>query len=82
MVRDGLLIFNSIHKVMRAEGLLKDAGCLVKIMPVPRQLSSDCGLSIAFGLVYLEDVLAVLEREGCVPDETYEVVGGEYKKLK
>ena len=82
MVRDGLLIFNSIHKVMRAEGLLKSGGCTVKIMPVPRALSSDCGLSIAFELVQLEEVNSLLERQGCLPDESYEVVEGEYKRLE
>ena len=82
MVRDGLLIFNSIHKVMRAEGLLKRGGCIVKIMPVPRQLSSDCGLSIAFELSQRREVQELLEEEQCVPDETYDVSEGVYKRLK
>jgi hypothetical protein len=82
MVRDGLLIFNSIHKVMRAEGLLKNGACDVRIMPVPRQLSSDCGLSIAFALDQQQMVVQLLESESCLPDETYEVRGGEYIRLK
>ena len=41
-----LLIFNSIHRVLRAEKLLQEHQIAFKLMPTPRPLVSDCGLSI------------------------------------
>jgi len=58
--RDLVLIFNSIHRVMKAERVLKDASASILLIPVPRQLSSDCGLAIRVPADDLVDVLAVL----------------------
>ena len=40
------LIFNSIHNVMLAEELLLQNNIPVEMVPVPRELSSDCGMSL------------------------------------
>lgn len=41
-----VLIFPSIHQVMRAEKLLKGKGIKIDLIPVPREISSDCGVAI------------------------------------
>ena len=41
-----LLLFNSIHDVLRAEKILKNYKVPNELIPVPRNLSSDCGMSI------------------------------------
>lgn len=43
---DLYLIFHSIHNVMLAEELLNNAGITNDMIPVPRKLSSDCGMSL------------------------------------
>ncbi len=43
------LIFTTIHDVLKAERILKEADVDVEIMPVPRVLSSDCGVCIKSG---------------------------------
>ncbi len=43
---DLFLIFHSIHNVMLAEELLNDADIRIEMVPVPRELSSDCGMSL------------------------------------
>lgn len=50
MVKQGdyVAIFHSIHKVLKAEKLLKQAGVRFLLIPVPRQLTSDCGLALRF----------------------------------
>lgn len=40
------LLFRSIHDVLRAERILKEKGIAHELVPVPRNLSSDCGMSI------------------------------------
>ena len=52
VVEDGdcVAIFQSIHKVMKAEKILKGHELEILLIPVPRQLTSDCGLAIRFPL--------------------------------
>ncbi len=40
------LIFHSIHNVMLAEELLLQADIMIDMVPVPRAISSDCGMSL------------------------------------
>lgn len=68
---DFVAIFHSIHRVMKAEKLLKLVGLDILLIPVPRQLSSDCGLAIRFTSDLAEAVLAVLRREELLPTELY-----------
>ncbi len=42
----GLLLFHTTSAAFRAERLLKDAGLAVKLVPTPRQFSSDCGIAL------------------------------------
>ncbi len=78
MERDGILIFHSIHRVMRAEKELKAAGLDVRLLPVPRQLSSDCGLSLGFCFEHRARVEAELEAAGCVAEEVYRLEAEGY----
>ncbi len=81
MERDAILIFHSIHKVMKAEKALKGAGLDVRLLPVPRQLSSDCGLSIAFHLEDREAVEVALHEAGCPFEELHALEGDRYRRL-
>lgn len=41
--------FHSTHSVLKAEKLLKEGGLdLVRLIPVPSQISSDCGVTVRF----------------------------------
>lgn len=42
------MLFHSTSGALRAEKLLKKKGVAFKIIPVPRHLSSDCGVCIRF----------------------------------
>jgi hypothetical protein len=39
-------LFHTIHDVLKAESVLKSQGRLFELVPVPRTLSSDCGVCI------------------------------------
>lgn len=41
-----VLTFQSIHHVLKAEKLLLKAGFKLDIIPTPKNISSDCGMSI------------------------------------
>ncbi|MCK4377993.1 MAG: DUF3343 domain-containing protein [Deltaproteobacteria bacterium] len=61
---DTYLLFNSIHYVMKAEELLKDAGIIIDLVPVPREISSDCGMCIAFSEQDPQKVISLISRQG------------------
>jgi hypothetical protein len=44
----GVVLFQSISSALRSEKLLKKEGIAYKLIPVPRHLSSDCGVCIRF----------------------------------
>jgi hypothetical protein len=43
-----VVLFHSISGALRAEKLLKAEGVSLKMIPVPRHLSSDCGICARF----------------------------------
>jgi hypothetical protein len=56
----GVILFDTTSMVMQAEKVLKRAGLAVKLIPVPRQFSSDCGISIRFEWKDCDSVAAAL----------------------
>lgn len=54
------LIFHSIHNVMLAEELLQVGGVLIDMIPVPREISSDCGMCLAAGSCEIEKIRQLL----------------------
>lgn len=66
----GVALFHTTTSAIRAEKILMKVGLLVKLVPTPRELSSDCGISLRFspadeGLVRFTLDQAHLEYEIC-----------------
>ena len=59
----GVILFHTTSSVMRAEKVLKRAGYSIKLLPTPRQFSSDCGIALRFDWHQHESVKALLEAE-------------------
>lgn len=68
---DYVAIFNSVHRVMKAEKLLKENSLEILLIPAPRALSSDCGLAIRYAAPDREKVEGVLAASGLAPEEIY-----------
>jgi hypothetical protein len=75
---DYVAIFHSIHRVLRAEQLLKKHQASFLLIPVPRKLTSDCGLALRVAPSQLPLVFAVLRAAELLPPELYQLEGGEY----
>ena len=60
----GVVLLYSTSAAIRAEKLTQEAGLKVKLIPVPRQLSSDCGISLRFEWDQADVVRSVLEEKG------------------
>ena len=53
-------IFFSIHYVLKAEQLLKAGNIPLDVVPVPREISGDCGMAITFDSDQLAAVQGIL----------------------
>jgi hypothetical protein len=59
-----VVLFDSVHHAMQAEKLLKEEGIPHKLVPVPRHISSDCGVCIRFAAADRARVSDTLDRRG------------------
>lgn len=57
-----VVLFYSTSNALQAEKLFKKMGIAVKLIPVPRQLSSDCGICLRFDRPDEARVRAILEK--------------------
>jgi len=56
-----VVLFQSVSQAMKAEKVLKKAGIIHKLIPVPRHISSDCGVCLRFSSENQEEVKAELQ---------------------
>lgn len=59
---DGVVLFHTTSMALKAERKLKGEGLTVKLIPTPRQFSSDCGFALRFSWHDVERVKALLEQ--------------------
>ena len=60
----GVVLFYSTSGALRAEKLARRHGLEVRLIPVPRQLSSDCGMSLRFELARCQEIERILAQAG------------------
>lgn len=81
MIREGdfLAVFNSAHRVMKAESILKARGLPILLIPAPRQLMTDCGLALRISTEIKSEVMQILKEEQLLPAFINRFVGGVYQ---
>ena len=84
MVHEGdyVAIFNSVHRVMKAEKLLKGERLPILLIPAPRALSADCGLAIRYAAADRERIEALLAGAAVVPEEIYRQTDGRFCRVE
>ena len=60
----GVILCPSTHHTIRAEKKVKENGFSVKLIPVPRHLSSDCGICLRISWEQRETIESLLKKEG------------------
>jgi len=83
VVKDGdyVAIFNSIHRVMEAERLLKDKHLKILLIPAPRALAADCGLALRYAEDVRVEVEVALAEAGLLPRDVYRKSGEAFEKI-
>lgn len=67
-MNQGVVLFHTTTTALRAEKIAKNAGLKVKLIPTPRELSSDCGIALLFTLGDRETVEKLLADTGVEGD--------------
>ncbi len=75
MTQYGVVLFHTTSAVMRAEKLLMKEGYSIKLIPTPRQFSSDCGIALRFDWNCCEQVESMLD-EARVEFDAMRFLGG------
>jgi hypothetical protein len=57
-----VVLFHSTAHAIRGEKVLQRSGFKIKMIPTPRQLSSNCGMALRFDQAEEEQVAAVLHQ--------------------
>ena len=65
----GVVLFHTTSAALRSEKVLQRAGLTVKLIPTPRQFSSDCGIALRFDQAELTRVQSLLEAAGVEVDQ-------------
>ncbi|MFC2007436.1 DUF3343 domain-containing protein [Chloroflexota bacterium] len=71
MTQYGVVLFHTTSAVMRAEKLLLKEKYSIKLIPTPRQFSSDCGIALRFDWAQYERIRLVLDAAGVEIDTTH-----------
>jgi hypothetical protein len=66
-----VFLFESVHRVMKAEKLLKGKGIKIDLIPVPREINSDCGVAVEVDAGIGEKALVVLKEDNIAVLECY-----------
>jgi hypothetical protein len=76
-----VVLFDSVHHVLAAEKRLRSEAIWIDLIPVPRSLSSDCGMAIAFRMEALSKVQDLLSTAGLRWHAIYQADGEGYSKV-
>ena len=78
-----VFLFESVHRVMKAEKLLKGQGIKVDLIPVPREISSDCGVAVELPAESEEKALLILRENRISVEECFiKDLSGRFEKKR
>jgi len=67
----GVILFHTNSAVLRAEKILLRESFTIRLIPVPRHLSSDCGIALRFDLQAETRIRETLEAAGVSIDSIH-----------
>jgi hypothetical protein len=73
MTQYGVVLFHTTSSAIRAEKLLAKSGFTVKLIPTPREFSSDCGIALRFDWVQQQQIVSALAEAGVETDTVFQM---------
>jgi hypothetical protein len=75
-------VMGSIHRVLKAEKVLRQEGVPVDTVPTPREVSADCGMVVIVRPADSARALELLEKAGVSPSEVWKLESGAWRILE
>ncbi len=76
-----VFVLYSIHNVMKAEKILKQRGIAFDTIPVPKEISSDCGMALMVARHDRGSITRILEEHGLDIKGIYLKTEDGYKEM-
>lgn len=76
------ITFVSVHDVLKAEGRLKELGWKIRVIPVPKQISPDCGMALQIACDRVDEVKRALRDMAPRLKGVYRVEGAAFFPLE
>lgn len=67
----GYITFKSVSYAMKFESALKNQDVKIKIIPVPRSISSSCGFCVKFNLNIFDNLMEVINKNKMEYEKIY-----------
>lgn len=77
-----LAVFNSTHRVLKAESLLKSSGLPIMLIPAPRAVQADCGLAIRFDEEHQEIIMELLTEQNLLPTFLCQFINNNFVTIR
>jgi hypothetical protein len=75
LAAEGVVLFHTVHALLRLEKALIERGVAVRTVPTPRHLSSDCGTALCFAAAEAGAVRSAVEELGLEIEGIHELEG-------
>lgn len=75
-----MILFDSTHHVLAAERVFKARGVWCDLLPVPRDLSADCGMALEFRACDLEAARKAIADLRVRPRAVYQPAAGGHEE--
>ncbi len=72
----GIILFPSIHFALKAEKVIKEKGFASKLIPIPRHLSSDCGVGLRISWAEKDVIRKALEEAAVRMEALHPLISG------
>ncbi|MCL2139563.1 MAG: DUF3343 domain-containing protein [Treponema sp.] len=68
---EAVFTFSGTNQVIQAEQIFLDAGLKVRVMPIPPEIQSGCGLCLRLPVPEINSAGDLLEKSGIIPKQRY-----------
>lgn len=75
----GYITFKSVSYAMKFETAIKSYDIKIKIIPVPRSISSSCGMCVRFDLYEMDKLKSIIVKDNLEYDNIYTSIWLCYK---
>lgn len=76
-----ICIFPSNTLLLNAEDVLEEAKLYYELIPVPKQVYSNCGLALSIQEVFFNEAMLLLKGAGLEPGVIYKRWGDNFERL-